>query len=506
MASRTETDNVAGTVATVAFTYDARKRMIGEQRVVGATTIYNLSYTYDQLGNRLKKTDNLTGRYTQYFYDSDAANRDPLFQTNNNRLLWYTEHAPVTGGTAIVRTVKYIYYLDGNVSIITVKDHCVDSTLSPGVVADFDWHYDVAFCYYKNKHVRRVLWNRFKVDGSDVAFDFEPLTAREFRFDGGRQRYATIDYDCNGTISENLWTRIGEVEWTDYLGDTPYGDFEISDNGSGGHTLTPERRYFALGGDESLNASGGVTDSRYWHGDLIDSVSLVTKPSGTGGTGNVAPATTAYTAFGEQVSGAGFQPANVDVRYRYAGGHGYESDGIVLEGVNPTLATIRLSHVGERWYDPAIGRFVQRDPIGLRGGVNFYGYCRNSPLHWIDPDGMQQRAPVRPGTVGGVFVGTGAGGTVKAIVERNTIKKAATWGLKKASTKLIGAAICSACGGPVGFVVGFVACIAIDAAVDLTVDALRASSGEILPDEFDPKGCGVSPPGVGNWDFSLSPP
>ncbi|RMT63068.1 hypothetical protein ALP45_200040 [Pseudomonas coronafaciens pv. atropurpurea] len=40
-----------------------------------------------------------------------------------------------------------------------------------------------------------------------------------------------------------------------------------------------------------------------------------------------------------------------------------------------------------RYYDPEIGRFITQDPIGLDGGFNLYGYCRN-PTAWIDPLGL----------------------------------------------------------------------------------------------------------------------
>ena len=46
-----------------------------------------------------------------------------------------------------------------------------------------------------------------------------------------------------------------------------------------------------------------------------------------------------------------------------------------------------------RFYDPANGRWLNRDPIGYAGGTNVYGYCASGPMNRIDEFGLEGDLP-----------------------------------------------------------------------------------------------------------------
>jgi RHS repeat-associated protein len=52
-----------------------------------------------------------------------------------------------------------------------------------------------------------------------------------------------------------------------------------------------------------------------------------------------------------------------------------------------TDADSGLALMGARYYAPAIGRFLSRDPSGFAGGPNVYGFCSGDPIDFYDPDG-----------------------------------------------------------------------------------------------------------------------
>jgi RHS repeat-associated protein len=50
--------------------------------------------------------------------------------------------------------------------------------------------------------------------------------------------------------------------------------------------------------------------------------------------------------------------------------------------------TSGLVYYGARYYNPQIGRWTQRDPMGFVDGPNVYAFVGNNPVNFVDPYGL----------------------------------------------------------------------------------------------------------------------
>ncbi len=51
--------------------------------------------------------------------------------------------------------------------------------------------------------------------------------------------------------------------------------------------------------------------------------------------------------------------------------------------------------MGHRYYSPGTGRFLTRDPMGYKGGINLYGFTGNNPVNESDADGLISKRRIR---------------------------------------------------------------------------------------------------------------
>ncbi len=102
----------------------------------------------------------------------------------------------------------------------------------------------------------------------------------------------------------------------------------------------------------------------YYHADGLGSIAALTDPQQ-----NVVESYR-YTAYGVTTKTGDI----VNNNFRYTG-----------REFDPEIG---IYYYRARYYDPGVGRFITKDPIGFAGGVNLYGYVGNNPVNTTDPLGL----------------------------------------------------------------------------------------------------------------------
>jgi RHS repeat-associated protein len=266
-----------------------------------------------------------------------------------------------------------------------------------------------------------------------VESDPPVVTNHTFTSDADTHAYLTTpgwtsrEYDDNGSLlllDENLGTEVSfkynhldqMTERTDASGTTDYV-YDALGRRIARTVSSVTTRYLYFGDrvveerDDSAVTGTFATTATYVYGRYVDEVLQMQR----GGNAYYYHADDQYNVFAlTDATGA------VVERYDY-GDFGqpefYNAGGTPLTGTaygNPYLFTGRrwddesgLYYYRSRYYDPAIGQFTTRDPIGVWGDPlnmgNAYAYCGNNPWSWVDPYGDESWWHVfldAPGTIG----------------------------------------------------------------------------------------------------------
>ena len=378
---------------------------------------HGFSYEYDSFGRVVKQTFS-DGFVQQYEYDD--LGRISRMTDKNGKLLVSLEYDAVTG-MLVSRTfgngtsVHYTYDLNGNVLSITHKGK------DGSVLETFQYTYDADGRRTQVESSEGVEAYTYDLAGQLIAVTNPDGSSETFTYDAVGNRVsangeaytanelnqyltvgnATFTYDDNGNMTSrtdangmttyeyDVHLRLVRVvkpdgaEWSCQY-DTLGNRTQVNDNGQirkqlytfgSLPSLAAEynasgklvRRYISLGSTliADVDSSGNY---RYYHADGLGSIRLLTNSAGA------VVSRQSYNAFG------GLRTASGEaMRFGFVGMYGVEVD------------STGLIFMRNRYYDTAIGRFMQMDPIGINAGdVNWYRYCENSPNMAIDPNGLEK--------------------------------------------------------------------------------------------------------------------
>jgi RHS repeat-associated protein len=350
-------------VGTTTYSYDDAGRMTSLANPYSETT----SWTYDD-ANRVTRQTFSSGAYDAFGYDSRNRQTSVDHKKSDNSLISgesyvYDDAGNLTSATKGGTTTSYTY------------DN-VDQLLTESRTG-----YSATYTYDANGNRASKTLNSstdsYSYDDADklTSVTNAGVTVKSFGYDAAGRTHTvstsggttTLDYDYEGRVTQitypssatntfsynGLDARVGKV---DSAGTSAY-------KRDGASVTAPVLSDGAAAYTPGISERRSST-SKFYGTDRLGTNTLETNSS------QATTATRQYDAFGVQVSSSGSAASP----FGYAGAHGYQED---------TDSGVTL--VGHRYYDQSAGRFLSRDPLEV--GRNWYSYCGNNPVRWIDPLG-----------------------------------------------------------------------------------------------------------------------
>ena len=329
-----------GNGITHARTYDNDYRVTSIIDDAGASNVYDVAYTYDSADNILTVTDNVT-----------SANNQALQYDSVDRLVY------ASGSYGTVSSITYDsnsnrltygatnYTISGTSNRLTNDGTNAISYISTGNMSAIGSN---SMTYNKASQLATAT-----VSGTTSTYTYDAF-GRRMKYQVGAGTPVVQQYDAGW----NLLVETGANE-TNYV----YFDFGVG----------PEARSIPIA---AINPNTAAISAI--HTDRLGT------PQKASNSGKSVVWSGDYQPFGT-VSPS----ASITMNLRFPGQYA-DSTGFY--------------HNGFRDYIPAYGRYLESDPIGLKGGLNTYAYVLNNPLKYIDPFGLEVKVCCRKAQIVGGLV------------------------------------------------------------------------------------------------------